>query len=105
MRAPWPENLRGLDRAIYQLRATLGSGGRVSTEALDGVMGSAPPREPNPQAPPEAASAAPKPPKPTAEELARALAEHGSVRATAKHYQRDRRQIYRWMEAYVLKES
>ena len=28
----------------------------------------------------------------------------GNVRAMAKHFSRDRRQIYRWLEAYGLKE-
>jgi transcriptional regulator of acetoin/glycerol metabolism len=42
-------------------------------------------------------------PTPTRAELVVALEAHGwSVRATAKHYGRDRRQIYRWMESYGL---
>ena len=27
----------------------------------------------------------------------------GSIRATARHFARDRRQIYRWLEAFGLK--
>jgi len=47
-----------------------------------------------------------RPPKPSQEELARILEENeGSVRATAKHYGRDRRQIYRWMEQYGLRDK
>jgi hypothetical protein len=30
---------------------------------------------------------------------------HGSIRATARHYGRDRKQIYRWMEATGLREE
>jgi hypothetical protein len=42
-------------------------------------------------------------PIPTKGELERALRENGgSIRATAKQFGRDRRQIYRWIEAYGL---
>ena len=44
--------------------------------------------------------------KPSKEELEQTLQEHGgSIRATAKHYGRDRRQIYRWMEQYGLRDT
>ena len=33
-----------------------------------------------------------------------ALADLGSVRAVAKHYGRDRRQVYRWMDQFGLRE-
>ena len=40
------------------------------------------------------------------EELQQVLEElGGSVRATAKHYARDRRQIYRWMDQFGLREK
>jgi transposase len=44
-----------------------------------------------------------RPPTPTKEELESVLTRlGGSVRATAKYFGRDRRQIYRWLEAYNL---
>jgi transposase-like protein len=34
------------------------------------------------------------------------LSDHGgSVRKTAAHYQRDRRQIYRWLDQYGLRDK
>ena len=97
MLADWDENLRGIDRVVYQLRLHQGPGALISAAHVAPLVGDA-----TPDASHEPPSA--RPPKPTKEELERALAEHdGSVRATARHFQRDRRQIYRWMEAYGLK--
>jgi len=43
--------------------------------------------------------------RPSKEELLRVLEAHDfSVRATAKHYDRERRQIYRWLEHYDLRD-
>jgi transposase-like protein len=45
-----------------------------------------------------------KPAKPTKEQLVAILEKNGgSVRATAKHFARDRRQVYRWLEQYGLR--
>jgi len=41
-------------------------------------------------------------PAPAKDELLATLERLGSVRATAKHYERDRRQIYRWLEQYAI---
>jgi transposase-like protein len=41
---------------------------------------------------------------PSREEFLAAHQRLGSVHALARHYGRDRRQIYRWLEAYDLKE-
>jgi hypothetical protein len=49
-------------------------------------------------------STPPQPP-PTREELEVALRAYGSIRATARHFNRDRRQIYRWMETYGIDKS
>ncbi|MBI4700934.1 MAG: helix-turn-helix domain-containing protein [Deltaproteobacteria bacterium] len=47
-----------------------------------------------------------RPPKPSLDELRRVLAESGgSMRATARHFGRARRQIYRWMAEYGLGEE
>jgi transcriptional regulator with GAF, ATPase, and Fis domain len=69
---------------------------------LSAPLASAPPRQ-SPSSPPSPASS-PSPasarlPAPTREELVAVLQRTGSVRATAKHFGRDRRQIYRWIEA------
>lgn len=90
----WPDNLRGLDRVVHRIC----SGG-----GLELPRGSSlPERAPNPVA--SSSSPESRPAKPSAEELAAVLeANDGSIRATAKHYQRDRRQIYRWLEQYGLK--
>jgi DNA-binding NtrC family response regulator len=88
--ADWPENLRGLHRFIHRV-AHLEV---VDVDDLD---------LPAPAAP---APSSARPAKPTAEQLRAALAEHdGSVRAVAKAFGRDRRQIYRWMDAYGLRDE
>ena len=116
---PWRENLRGLDRVVHRVAHDLASGEVLSRAALEAHLPTfAPPPKAGAPAPRAAASPAspvsfvppvpsgPKPPAPTsADELARALAEHGSVRALAKFYARDRRQIYRWLDQFGLKES
>ena len=41
--------------------------------------------------------------RPTRDALLAALVAHGwSIRATAKHFNRDRKQIVRWIEAYKI---
>jgi DNA-binding NtrC family response regulator len=94
MLASWPENLRGLERTVYRLRCT--------REDSDWSVGA---RDLEPMALDDDSSekAIALPPKPSKAELERVLAENdGSVRRTAKHFNRDRRQIYRWIEAYDL---
>jgi transcriptional regulator with GAF, ATPase, and Fis domain len=92
----WPENLRGIDRLAHEL-------GResdvIGLERLPPWMKAPPARPESPTVPaiPSARMTAP-----TREELEAALRDLGSVSATAKHFGRDRRQIYRWMEAHGL---
>jgi DNA-binding NtrC family response regulator len=51
----------------------------------------------------EQARATPAPGRPSREELLEVFEANGrSVRATSKHYQRDRRQIYRWLDSYGI---
>jgi len=93
--APWPENLRGLDRLVHEIAHDQPSW-QCSRADLPRWVAVRPPapRQPEP---------APRPQVPTREELIRVLEQmKGSVRATAKHFQRERRQIYRWMEAYSI---
>ena len=44
-------------------------------------------------------------PAPSREELLDILKRLGSVRATAKHFERDRRQIYRWIRSYGIRDD
>jgi len=110
----WPDNLRGLDKVAHTLGV---AADRPLTLAdLPGAVGSARPPAPasSEAGPPDERSgeravargekAAAKPSVPTREELAEVLAKHGgSVRATAKHFDRDRKQVYRWLQQYGLK--
>jgi len=92
----WPDNLRGLDRVVHRLC----SGG-----GLELPRRSAPPAQTSSPSSVRDSDVG-RPPKPTAEQLVAVLEDNGgSVRATAKHYQRDRRQIYRWLEQFGLKED
>jgi len=103
----WLDNLRGLDRLVHRLCSEPGSAvdARVLLSTGSGIV--LPKREAAPEPKGEAAAPTPKKrPKPTKEELVAALEQHeGSVRATAKYFDRDRRQIYRWLDQYGLRES
>ena len=100
LRAPWPLNLRGVERLIHELSAH--AAGVVTPAAIPAwVKGAAPA--------PVAAAAAPAPaespkvPVPSREAFLAAYKElNGSVRGLAKHFGRDRRQIYRWLTSYGL---
>lgn len=92
---PLPENLRALDRLVHRL-----DGGRpaLTLELLADTFGAGEAAE---VPPPVTVKASPPPT--SAEELQRALDEHGSVHALARHYGKDRRQIYRWLEQFGLR--
>jgi transcriptional regulator with GAF, ATPase, and Fis domain len=94
--APWPDNLRGLDRLIHRIAAAREPGKVVQLSEVGPLLPAAPPPPPSPLVRRLA---------PTREELESALREHGSVRAVAKHYGRDRRQIYRWLKELGLREG
>src|SRR5262249_20701485 len=96
------ENLRGLDRLVHEL-ASFRRAGRVEAADLPAwVRREAAAAMPPPASPPAEA----RPPVPGAEEFSRVVRElRGNVRALARHFRRDRRQIYRWMEAYGLREG
>jgi len=105
----WTDNLRGVDRLVHRL-CTETTGTTVESNKIDGWLA-------KPGSPRAAIAAArrtatrphkkrDRPPKPSKDELLAALDENGgSVRATAKQYGRDRRQIYRWMEQYGLRDA
>jgi len=100
--APHRENLRSLDRLVHALgpspRPILG---RADLEPhLDARL----PIASRPDLVPSPAEPSPLAPR-SAEELREALATHGSVRGLAKHYGKDRRQIYRWLDHFGLRDA
>jgi DNA-binding NtrC family response regulator len=101
VRAALPENVRTLDRLVH----LMGARGTCALDALPAWLFQA--ARPQSAAPLPAKARGktgpvPRRASPTKEELLATLERLGSVRATAKHYERDRKQIYRWIEAYGL---
>jgi transcriptional regulator with GAF, ATPase, and Fis domain len=102
--APWTENLRGVERLVHMIGTEL-NGGAIGLEDLpDWVLGrTASPSQPVAEKEGNGGGEGRKH-TPSKEELTEVLAMYGgSIRATARHYGRDRRQVYRWIEAYGLK--
>ena len=111
----WPENLRGLDRLIHRVLALEPQviGRRVLATVMP-ELGSVPPARadtPAHTAPPVSESEQPSPAhssepvldRPSREEFLAVYEGTGrNVRATSKHYRKDRRQIYRWLELYGI---
>jgi len=102
--APWTLNLRAVERLIREVLAEgRGDHPLALADLPDWVRGS-------PALGPEAAEAPPpgpdtpcRPAVPTKDEFTEVFHRlGGSVRALARHYSRDRRQIYRWVEAFGL---
>jgi DNA-binding NtrC family response regulator len=102
----WPDNLRGIDRLAHRL-STSELAPPLARHALEQLLPELATVAPNSQAPGDATSGraesrAPpgdKPPRPSPEELRSAYQEtDGNVRALARRYERDRRQIYRWLK-------
>jgi transcriptional regulator with GAF, ATPase, and Fis domain len=93
--ARWTLNLRGLERLVRELSTREQPGEPVTLADLPSwVLPAAP-------AAPAAVRAAPVPAR---DEFIAAYDElKGSVRGLARRFQRDRRQIYRWVDAYGLK--
>ena len=100
----WPDNLRGLQRIVH-LGATRGDDvydlpPELVAEAMKHGTPYPAPRGEDPREPRRKRMS-----RPSKEELLRVLEAHDfSVRATAKHYDRERRQIYRWLEHYDLRD-
>jgi transcriptional regulator with GAF, ATPase, and Fis domain len=94
---PWPTNLRGIDRLVRRL-APPADGAPIGADAVAAALA-------GPAVPP-ASGAAPRPHVPTRVEFVAAFAElGGNVRALARHYRRDRRQIQRWIAAYRMRQD
>jgi DNA-binding NtrC family response regulator len=118
---PWPDNLRGVERLVQRLlaiqaRATLGMSllAEIMPEVSLGSVAfasSPPPHHPlvdtaagsEPSIPPKARKRAAAADKPTREEFVAVYEATGrSIRATSKHFGRDRRQVYRWLVQFGL---
>ncbi len=111
----WLDNLRGLGRLVHRL-ADLDSDKVFGCSAIGQAMpelarpADAPSLAPErPSLAPNEPSAAPKEPsvapreRPSREDLLAVYERSGrSVRATAKHFGKDRRQIYRWLETFNI---
>ena len=103
---PWRDNLRGLDRLVHEQAMRGASATAVDATDLPTWLTTAAP-------PPErtvepaiaiAAPAAARTPVPSRDAFVQVWAElGGSVRAVAKHFGRDRRQIYRWLDSHGLR--
>jgi len=107
----WGSNLREVDRLVHALATSLGEREQIGRSDLPAWfhVDAADPADA-----PEAAAAGPrgvdegravaKPPVPSREEFVEVFERlGGSVRALAKHFDRDRRQIYRWIDSYGLR--
>ncbi len=99
---PWRDNLRGIDRLVHALRSDP-TRQQITLADLPPWLAAAPvvvdEKEEEAEEPRKA-----RRPAPTREEFERAYAEHaGNVRALSRHFDRDRRQIYRWLETYGLR--
>jgi len=109
----WPDNLRGLNRLAHRVAEHADAVGlRALCEAMPELVAAAtdvhstdPPQPPNPAAGQSSAPtrATPTQPSPSREELLAAYDSNDrSVRAAAKHFGKDRRQVYRWLERYGI---
>jgi DNA-binding NtrC family response regulator len=100
---PWPNNLRQLDRLVHEL-SSRGSAEPVAAEALpDWLQDTAPDPAPGATESDAGSPDDPRPPVPTkAQFTAQWQRLDGNVRALARHFGRDRRQIYRWIETHGL---
>ncbi|MCY1004349.1 sigma 54-interacting transcriptional regulator [Nannocystis pusilla] len=106
---PWPDNLRGLQRFVHAFGA---ADGDIEPDAWPAhllSLGAGPPAAaPAPAAPPVDAPAArtsPRAPRPRPSRealLATLEANAWSIRATAKHYDCERKQITRWLGMYAI---
>lgn len=94
---PWAENLRGLDRLVHELAPSWQAGHQTRMADLPAWVSRS--RE---TVASDRATAA-KGSGPTREELLAALKTHDWViSAVARQFGRDRRQIYRWMDAHGI---
>lgn len=94
----WPDNLRGMQRLVHRAAGLVPSA-RIGTSALLSVLPELRQSDPPPAAAAAHSMRAPAA-RPTREALLAVYEANGrSVRATAKHFGKERRQIYRWLDA------
>ena len=103
----WPDNLRGLDRLIHEIATrTTTNPGTVAHDDLPAWLleAAAPPSvDASPNDTGSLEDDGKRTPVPTREEFEKVFEDlDGNVRAMAKHFGRDRRQIYRWLETFGL---
>jgi hypothetical protein len=102
--ASWPDNLRGLNRLVHRLLV-----GGSTTEIGMGTLRDALPELFRDSESPDATAPAPdrkQSERPERTEFVAVYEKSGkSVRATAQHFGRDRRQIYRWLELFGIEVS
>jgi len=109
---PWPENLRGVDRLVHRLLALEPKviGRRALASVMPELAGTPPSAEPT-RASSQPATSNTAPParsepaldRPSREAFLSVYEGTGrNVRATSKHFGKDRRQIYRWLELYGI---
>jgi transcriptional regulator of acetoin/glycerol metabolism len=107
----WPDNLRGVERLVHDLQTRRARGAPIDRTDLPAWVREEAPTERRPTFTPPTGTpllrpVPPpiKPPVPSREAFEAAWKElAGNVRALARKYGRDRRQIYRWAEAYGLR--
>jgi transcriptional regulator with GAF, ATPase, and Fis domain len=102
----WPDNLRGLNRLVHRIltastSSTVEVGVSLLSEAMPEMFAAA---SEFPSQPPAAARQASE--RPGRDDFLAVYESSGrSVRATAKHFGRDRKQIYRWLEAFGVERA
>jgi transcriptional regulator with GAF, ATPase, and Fis domain len=111
LRFAWPLNLRGVERLVHDLGASHAPGAVITRGALPRWLVATDgdgPADPAPRTPDDDDDAPPaaRDRVPTRDEFTRAFHElGGSVHALARRFGRDRRQIYRWIEAHDLADA
>jgi transcriptional regulator with GAF, ATPase, and Fis domain len=105
LRRPWPDNLRGLARLAHALSDSTSDAGPCTLAELPSWFWLDP--TPATQLDPTPIQLGKRRRQtPSRDELQALLqANGGSIRAVARHLERDRRQIYRWAEAFGLRET
>ncbi len=103
LRHPWPENLRGVNRLVHHLAPRLAAGDEIHVEVLPPWLREELEAETSTPAPAADVKPTLRRPAPSRDELLRCLEENDwKIRSVARHFDRDRRQIYRWMKQFDL---
>ncbi len=111
----WPDNLRGLDHLVHRYahlgrKVTLADVSALLPQEVRGLRHVADDAvtvtsHVAPELYEKPAKPTPRRPSPDREALLAVLRETGSVRGAARHFDRDRRQIYRWITAYGIEDA